>query len=134
MNAQPVLKRYNVIKITIVSALFAPWFFEILNMLTGLALVKQGVMERWPIFIYMATPFVAGFIIQRLEYVRPDILTRLFLMLCWIFAFFVSSLFWESLLRETPQGIQSVVMLVVLPTAITSVCFFLGLSSRGINA
>ncbi|MCF7831488.1 MAG: hypothetical protein K9M36_01195 [Candidatus Pacebacteria bacterium] len=133
MNGQKVPQRYNLMKITIWCALFAPLFFEIFNACTGFVLVKHGVMERWPIFAYMTIPFIAGAIIQKLQHIRPDILTRIFLMMCWVLAFFVSSLFWESLLRQTPQGIQAVRMLVMYPTLITGICFAFGLSIRATN-
>jgi hypothetical protein len=133
MNAQKVPNRYNLMKITIWSAVFAPMLFELINWLTGFALMKYGVMERWPIFMYMSFAFIIGTIIQKLEYVKPDLLARLFLMMCWIFAFFVSSLFWESLLREIPQGETAVIMILLYPTLITGACLFLGLSIREVR-
>jgi len=130
---EKVPKRYNLITITLWCAFMAPILFESFNWLTAIVLIKHGVMERWPIFVYIASAFIAGGIIQQLEYVKPDLLMRLFLMMCWIFVFFVSLLFWESLLQGIPQGMDAVKMLIVLPTAITGLCFFLGLSIRRIS-
>ena len=125
-------RRHNLILITLFWAVVTPVFFEILNWITGFILDGHGIMDRWPIFVFMLSAFIVGARIQQYEYIKPDFLMTLFLAMCWIFAFFVSYLVWESILRKIPQGIEQVQMVVVLPTIITSFCFWLGLGIRRI--
>ncbi len=130
MSTKKFPRKYNLMKITIWCALCAPFLFEFLNWLTGLFMMQYGIMDRWPIFAYIVFAFLAGSIIQKLEFEKPDFITRLFLMMCWILASFMSSLFWESFFRETPKGIEAVKMLITYPSLITGICFAIGLSVR----
>lgn len=130
MNIERIPKRYNIIKATIYLALCTPFFFALLNWITRFLLVNKGIMERWPTFAYVSIPFIIGWLVQKLEYVRLDILTRFFLLFCWFFCFFISVLFLKTLFGTVPQGIHDVMRIMIVPTWITGIGFFLGTGSR----